>query len=91
MSDDRPDPTRTDNAGGGIGPLSPRTRKVIGGLVAVNQILTVWIPAILAAVVLVIGLATSSVVYIVVAVVLGIFAAYAWVRNIGVRNASDGK
>ena len=88
---DRPNPTRTAGAGERSGASSPGTRKVLGGLVAVNQTLTVWIPSVLAVVALVIGVATSSAEFIVIGGVLGIFAAYAWIRSLGTRDAPNGE
>ena len=86
---DRPDPKANAN--------EPNTQflsgagRVLAGLTTVNRILTIWIPATLAVIVLVIGIVTSSVGYIAVAVVLGIVVAYGWVRIIGTRDASNEK
>jgi len=49
---------------------------------AVSVLVTVAIPAVLAAVGLVVGVATSTLPVVIGAVVVGILAAYGWVRRV---------
>ena len=78
---DRPSPSGAPGEESRNGPSSngQRALKVAS---SINLLFTVAIPAVLALFGLVIGIATASLPLVLVAVVVGIFAAYAWIRRV---------
>jgi hypothetical protein len=52
---------------------------------SISVIVTVWVPASLALLGLIIGLAAASIPIILIAVILGILAAYGWVQRVRVN------
>lgn len=73
------------------GELSQSKRRLIMIVSNASLIVTVWLPAALAAIVLLIGLATSDVRFIVTGVVGGILIAFLWVLTKGTRDAAKTK
>jgi len=67
------------------GDQSPNMERALRVASSISVIVTVWVPASLALLGLIIGLAAASIPIILIAVILGILAAYGWVQRVRVN------